>query len=155
MRDGEVVQLCTFFAGAYRYALDVMRVEEVLEPVPVTPVFGAPDFVEGVVRLRDSVLPVVALSVRMGTRPSPGRKPKFLIARVADRRVALRVDGLDGVARVSRGDLRPVPGLASPGASPYVLGVYGPDDAFTLLLNLKAVLRADPGGRPHAPHPQP
>ena len=49
--DG-IVQLCTFRVGTEDYAIDIMRVREIIPPQPVTPLPRAPAFVEGVFRLR-------------------------------------------------------------------------------------------------------
>ncbi len=151
--DRGLVQLCVVRIGAEAYALDLKRVDEIL-PVPaVTPLPRAPRFLEGVVRLRGEVLPVVDARKRLGVTgpPEPSLKPsgkprkteRLIVCRVGTRRVGLLVDAVTQVQRVARTALRPAPLAARPGEAPHVLGVTGEGARLTLLLDVKALLRED------------
>jgi len=142
MSDG---QLCAFWLGAQEYALDIMRVEEILNPQPSTPVPEAPDFVEGVLDLRGIILPVVDLRRRLGAGRAPSRaKPKLLVCRIGNRKIILRVDGVSEVVRVKREEIRPAPQLGPGAHGAYILGVWGPPLRLKLLIDLKALLRSGP-----------
>ncbi|MBZ4420030.1 chemotaxis protein CheW [Myxococcus sp. RHSTA-1-4] len=139
-----LVQLCAFFVGREEYVLDIMRVEEILPPQRVTPIPHAPSFVEGVLHLRGVILPVVDLRRRLQGEATPETpKTRLLVCRLGTRRVAVRVDRVAEVLRVRRGDIKPAPALVVAGRSPYVVGVCGPPDRLRLLLDLKALLRAE------------
>lgn len=150
--DDAPVQLCAFRVGTEDYAVDIMRVREILRPQPVTPVPRAPAFVEGVFRLRGEVIPVVDVRRRFGLPVEPPTpKTRFLLVNVAGRRLALVVDEVCEVLRLRRGDIRPAPELAAPGPR-FFLGVCGGDRApaggrrasgagrLRLLLDVKALL---------------
>ena len=148
------VQLCTFRIGGEDYALDIMRVREIIQPLPITPVPRAPAFVEGVVRLRGEVIPVVDVRKRFGLPPSPPtRKTKFLVVHVAGRRLGLVVDEICEVLRLRRDEIRPAPALVGLDAPRFFLGVCGGEAGpgpggrrgggagrLRLLLNVKALL---------------
>ncbi len=135
-----IVQLCVFLAGKEEFAVDLMRVEEILPLQRVTPVPGAPPFVEGVVNLRGRVIPVVDVRKRLRSGPPPPRfRPKLLICLVGLRRVGLLVDGVSEVLRLRRSALQPSPPLLAAGKTPHVVGVCGPPDRLRLLFNLKAL----------------
>ena len=139
-----LVQLCAFFVGNEEYVLDIMRVEEILPPQRVTPIPHAPAFVEGVLHLRGVILPVVDLRCRLQGQVTPETpKTRLLVCRLGTRRVAVRVDRVAEVLRVRRGDIKPAPALVVAGRSPFVVGVCGPPDRLRLLLDLKALLRAE------------
>ena len=133
------VQLCAFFVGATEYAIDIMRVDEILQPQSVTRVPEAPEWVEGVMNLRGHLVPVVDLKKRLGAKgDAPARlKPKWIVALVGRRRVALSVDGVSEVARVPKDALKPLPSMGTQDA---VVGAFGPPERVRLLLNIKAVL---------------
>jgi purine-binding chemotaxis protein CheW len=144
---GERVQLCTFRVGGEEYALDIMRVREIIPPLPVTTVPRAPSFVEGVARLRGDVLPVVDVRKRFGLAPTPPtRRTRFLVVMVGRRRIALVVDEVCEVLRVSRAELGPAPALVGQDAPPFFVGVCGGGDRrggagrIRLLLDVKALL---------------
>ena len=147
--EDAIVQLCTFRIGGEDYAIDVMRVREIIRPLPIKPVPRAPSFVEGVVRLRGEVIPVLDVRKRLGVAASaPTRKTRFLVVNVARRRFALVVDEVREVLRLPRDDIRPAPALGPPGGARFFLGVCGGDDSgparargpMRLLLNVKALL---------------
>lgn len=146
-----IVQLCTFRIGGEDYAIDVMRVREIIRPLPITPVPRAPSFVEGVMRLRGEVIPVLDVRKRLGVAASPPtRKTRFLVVNVAGRRFGLVVDEVREVLRLPRKEIRPAPALGTPGVARFFLGVCGGDEAvpvagrparpMRLLLNVKALL---------------
>jgi purine-binding chemotaxis protein CheW len=142
--EGPGVQLCAFHVGGEDYVIDIMRIEEILQPQTVTPVPRSPAFVEGVVNLRGVIVPVIDLRKRLNAGPArPRSKPKLLVCRLGRRRVGLRVDGVSAVVRVQRADIKPAPRLNQTGA-PTVIGVCGEPDRLKLLLNLRAVLEDGP-----------
>lgn len=153
-----LVQLCTFRVGGEHYALDIMRVREIVRPMPITPVPRAPPWVDGVIHLRGEVIPVVEVRSRFGLPASPaGPKTRFLIVRVAGRRIALVVDEVCEVLRLQRGEIRPAPPLVGLDAPRFFVGACGGDASaggrrgaasgrLRLLLNAKALLEpARPG----------
>ena len=144
-----LAQLCTFRIAGEDYALDIMRVREIIHPQPITPVPRAPAFVEGVFRLRGDVIPVIDVRKRFGLPATPAtRKSRFLVVNVAGRRIALIVDEVREVLRLPRSEIRPAPALGAPGGPRFFLGVCGGDRAASgragaalrLLLNVKALL---------------
>ncbi|WP_224370811.1 chemotaxis protein CheW [Hyalangium versicolor] len=139
-----IVQLCCFTVGKEEYVVDIMRVEEILPPQRVIPVPRAPSFVEGMLHLRGALLPVVDLRQRlMTTEAPPSPKTRLLVCLLGRRRLALRVDRVTEVMRVRRSDLKPAPALLSPGRTPFVVGVCGTMERPRLMLDLKALLRAE------------
>lgn len=157
-QDDDLVELFTFRVGGEDYALDIKRVREIIHPLPVTPVPRAPAFVEGVIQLRNEVLPVVDVRKRFGLPVQEGRRAKFLIVQVARCRVALVVDEVAEVVRVRRSDLRASPPMAGQGPR-FFLGVSGGEGSqavgsrrpaapsrIRLLLNVKALLEPEASG---------
>jgi purine-binding chemotaxis protein CheW len=141
-----LAQLCTFRIGGEDYAIDIMRVREIIHPLAITPVPRAPSFVEGVIRLRGDVIPVIDVRKRLALPATPAtRKSRFLVVNVAGRRIALVVDEVREVLRLPRSEIRPAPSLGAAGGPRFFLGVCGGDRgrggaALRLLLNVKALL---------------
>jgi purine-binding chemotaxis protein CheW len=148
--DDAIVQLCTFRIGGEDYAVDLMRVQEIIPPRPITPVPRAPAFLEGVTRIRGEVLPVLDVRKRLGVPPAAdARRVRFLVTSVARRRIALVVDEVCEVVRLPRREIRAAPALGDEGAPRFFLGVCGGDASqvgrrgagrLRLLLNVKALL---------------
>jgi purine-binding chemotaxis protein CheW len=151
------VQLCTFRVSGEDFAVDIMRVREVIPPAPLTSVPEAPRHVAGVFRLRGEVVPVVDLCRRLGLRPTePTRRAKYVVVKVAGRLLGLMVDEVCEVLRLPREELRPAPpaidatglrlflGVCDGERGPARGGRRGGAGRLRLLLNVKALL--DPSG---------
>jgi purine-binding chemotaxis protein CheW len=144
-----LVQLCAFRVGEQEYVVDLMRVEEILRPPPVTPLPRAPFYVEGVMHLRGAIIPVVNLR-RCLSVPLPataGRRERMLVCLLGRRRVALRVDAALEVMRLRRSELRPAPPLSAEAGVPFVVGVCGEAGRMRLLLDVKVLLRSEAAQR--------
>ncbi|MCC6332600.1 MAG: purine-binding chemotaxis protein CheW [Myxococcales bacterium] len=153
MTEPGLSQLCVLRVGAEEYVVDLSRVDEIL-PIPeVTPVPRAPGFVEGVVKLRGEVVPVVDVRKRLGVLPGQGQvltpsgKPRnrerLLVCRIGRRRVGFLVDAVTHVLKVPRASLRPAPLASGPGRQPHVLGVCGEAGQLKLLLDVKALVAGE------------
>jgi purine-binding chemotaxis protein CheW len=138
-------QLCCFAVGAQEYALDIMRIKEIVNPLPITVVPGAPAFVEGIVELRGAFLPVIDLRTRFGLAVTAAdRDSKYVIARVDGRQVGLVVDRVIEVRRVELAQVAPPPPLAvATGARPFFSGVVKWDERIVLIVDLDQVLTED------------
>lgn len=138
------VQLCVLEIGAESYVIDLKRVDEILPAQHPTPVPRAPAFLEGVVKLRGEVVPVVDVRKRLGvtpraatsTDPRVKRRERLVLCKLGRRRVGFLVDGVSRVMRVSRSELKPAPLTATPGQTPHVLGVCGEPGQLRLMLDL-------------------
>jgi purine-binding chemotaxis protein CheW len=112
------VQLVAFSAGESDFAIEIHRLKEVIQPVPITIVPRAPAFLDGVIDVRGAILPVIDLRRRFGLTPAPGAREKFLIVACdvglgPGRRLilALVVDRVRDPIRVPKSELRPAPPL--------------------------------------------
>lgn len=140
------VQLFAFFVGDEEYAIDIMRVDEILQPQRATPVPRAPAFVDGVINLRGAILPVIDLRRRLNAAPPRvRRKQKVMVCWLGRRRIALNVDGVTGVLRLKESDIKPPPPVVRAGRRPCIVGVTGAADRLRLLLDLKAALSEEEG----------
>jgi purine-binding chemotaxis protein CheW len=141
--DDDIVQLAAFRVGDEEYVVDIMRVREIIRPPPVTQVRKGPKYVEGVISLRGSVIPIVDLRRRfeIGSAELPQRR--IIIMIVEGRALGLMVDAVTEVVRVPRSSIRPAPGLLERNQAPYFLGVCHFRGRTLILLNVRNILATD------------
>jgi purine-binding chemotaxis protein CheW len=134
------IQLATFVVGTETYALDIMRIKEIINPLRITPVPRAPAFIEGVVELRGAILPVVDLRKRFDLPAPPAvRATKYVIVAIEGRIVGLVVDSVGEVLRLPRGDVRPPPTLVE-GSQAYFTGVCHHGGRIIMVLDIDRIL---------------
>jgi len=142
-RSDELVQLAAFSIGAEEYAIDIMRIKEIIHPLKITRVPKAPAFVEGVVELRGAILPVVDLRKRFDVPdPQIGRATKYIIVSLGGRILGLIVDGVSEVLRVPRKEIKPPPELGwSTNLTPaFFSGVCHVGERIIMILDLDEIL---------------
>lgn len=140
----ELVQLVAFGVGTGGYALDIMRIKEIINPVPVTPVPKAPPFIEGVVELRGAILPIIDVRKRFDLPATPAtRSTKYLIVAVEVGEVrmivGLVVDRVSEPLRVPKGEILPAPQL-SVAERAFFTGVVQHHGQMLMVLDVDALL---------------
>ncbi len=131
----------TFRIARETYALDVLRVREVLRSAEVVPVPGAPDSVLGVINLRGSIVPVVDARHRLGLEPAPPDTPsRVLIMESGWQAVGLRVDSVADVTNVTPDECEAPPPMGHGEQSRCLRGVVRRDDEFMILVDVDDLL---------------
>ena len=131
----------SFFLDEEKYAIEILRVREILSMVPVTPVPGMSDCVEGVINLRGRIVPVVDLRARFGM---PGIEPDpdtCIIVVEADSRgqtvhVGCVVDRVHEVMSIQGSQIE-TPPKGSRLHAEYVLGLAKIGDSVLVLLDIE------------------
>jgi purine-binding chemotaxis protein CheW len=147
--DGERAQSYVIFRlGGEGYALEVMRVQEVLDVKSLTQVPGGPRSLRGVLNLRGHVVPVYDLRVpfELPIDPNPGRAPSVLMVESnAGNEVhvtGLLVDRVSDVLEFSPEEIQAAPQLGLGRSTPFVRGLIRHQDGFLLVLDVDRVFTA-------------
>ena len=139
--DIQEIKLVCFRLGADIYALDIMRVREIIKPMHLAGLPEAPSFVEGVINLRGSIIPVVDLRKRFGLpERADGGECRLLITVVARQPLGLVVDAVTEVVSIPVRELRPPPAVVKVAGYRYLIGVCLVHDSMVMLVNLDAIL---------------
>lgn len=133
------VEILVFGVGEQRYGVNVAKVREVhtIERTTYLPRF--PEAVNGVIRIRDAVVPTVDLHQYLwGTCHSGDRcQERHLLLEFNDRLIAFRVGAVDRVHRVSWQAILPVPrglGLDVP-----MTGMMLLDEGIIMILDFESI----------------
>ena len=111
----EDMQVVIFRLGAEEFGVPIMSVQEIVRvPDGLTRVPKAPEFVEGVINLRGTVLPVVDQRTRLGL-PQIERndRQRIMVYLLGNLRTGFIVDSVAEVLRIPRQHIAPAPDLSS------------------------------------------
>jgi len=135
------IQVACLKMGDGLYAVDIMRIKEIIRVPKLSPLPRSLPFVEGVINLRGSVIPVLDLRKRFGLPPAENLEAsRLLILSVAGQPLALIVDEVTEMISVAVRDLKPPPrGVRAVGGE-YMVGVALVQEVPVMLLNIDALL---------------
>lgn len=143
--DASGKNMVGFMVGDTHYAVDILRVREIVNPLPVVAVPHTPPHVVGVADHRGQTIPVVDLHVRFGLPAADlSRRSKWIIADVAGVDAGLWVDSVTSVFGIASGEVRPPPDLAVTAAARFIAGVTLFEGSLVFLLDLDRIGTDEP-----------
>ena len=130
----------TFFLDDEEYGFEILKVQEIIGMMSVTPVPRTPSFVKGVINLRGKVMPIIDLRLKFAM-PAVAQTEETCIIVVRVRGVAMGivVDKVSEVLDIATGDID----VLSCGAAvntDYILGIGKAASKVTVLLDVDKVL---------------
>jgi purine-binding chemotaxis protein CheW len=135
-------EVLSFALGGEEYAIDILRIREILKHRPATEVPRAPAFILGVIAVRGQIIPVMdlRLRVRVAVAP-PGKESRILVVTHAGEPYGLLVDAVHQVVRMREEEVEPPPALLGGPAAEFIAGIGRPrPDRMLILLNLATLL---------------
>ena len=141
----ETLQLVSFTLGDEEYAVDILKVREIIRVPNITRVPHAPSFVEGVINLRGKVIPVIDLRKRFGLETGSHTKGTRIVVLELERLIGMIVDGVSQVLRLSADNVEPPPPIVSGISAEYLKGVGKIDERLLILLDVEKILTMDEG----------
>lgn len=139
------LQLAGFLMGDNLFAVDIMRIKEIVIPQKLAGFPLQNSTLDGMINLRGQVIPVMNLRARFGLPPRPGGPGKLMIVSVAGRQVALAVDDLDEVVTVPVRHLTPPPDMVEGIGAEFLVAVCLCNERLYLVLDIDTLFA--PSGR--------
>ncbi len=102
------VRLAAFRVGDRLFGADIAQVATIVRMVEIIPVPMAPPFVEGIVNVRGTVVPVVSLGRLFGLKPQNPILRRRIIVGGGAARIALIVDAVSNLYTIEADRIQPV-----------------------------------------------
>jgi len=146
--NGSFVQFLTFQLAGEEYGVDILRVQEIRGWTPVTCIPNLPAYVEGVLNLRGTVVPIIDLRARFGLEKIEyGANTVIIVLKImlgeVGRTVGLIVDGVSDVRNVNADQLKPAPDLGDAVNVEFLKGMAAIEDRMVILLDVDKLLEGD------------
>lgn len=140
-------QYLTFILADEEYGVDILRVQEIKGWDKVTPIPNTPDYVQGVINLRGTIVPVVDLRQRFGMpRLEYGPTTVVIVLKVLgegrDRTMGIIVDAVSDVYDVDPGEMKPAPDLGVSTGADWVQGLATVGEKMVIVLDIDQMLLA-------------
>jgi len=134
------LEIVEFEVAANKFGINVIKVKEIIQPIPVTFIPHAHPHVEGIVQLRGEVLPVVDMQKVLGVpTQSYGEQQKYIVAEFNKQKVVFHVDNVTKIHRISWDQIEKPSDMYQGGGS-QVIGVIKREDVMLLLLDFERIM---------------
>lgn len=142
--DQGVLQVVGFRVADEDFAVDILEIVGIERLDAVRQLPKMPSFVEGVMRIRDEIVPLVKLRTRFGFAEAVhDERARVLVVEIGEDTVGFIVDAVSAVRRFGRSQVEPAPPLALSEDSRFVRGVLRAGREMLVLLDPFALLREE------------
>ncbi|KHF40468.1 chemotaxis protein [Halalkalibacter okhensis] len=134
------LEIVMFQVGNSTFGINVLKVREIINPLPITDTPNNHEHVEGVIRLRQEVIPVVDLAKVLNIPKSEQpEQDKFIISELNKMKVAFHVHSVSRIHRISWEQIEK-PSDLSQGNLGHTIGIVKMDDMMALLLDYEKIV---------------
>jgi purine-binding chemotaxis protein CheW len=136
--DNPMIQLVGFRLDNEDYAIAITKIQEIILMKPITRIPQVPDFIEGLINLRGSVIPIVNLRKRFGLLPREvDDETRTIVVNIHDKTVGCVVDAVTEVRRINRDQIQPPPLSVLAISHQYISGLARLDDRLLIILDIE------------------
>ena len=139
--DRETRQFVGFRLDREEYAIPITTIQEIIVMKPITRIPQVPAFIEGLINLRGSVLPVINLRRLFGMAPRDfDDETRTVIVSVDGRTLGYVVDEVTQVMRLGPDQIQPAPVSVAALAKRHLAGLARLDERLLIILDIEKLL---------------
>jgi purine-binding chemotaxis protein CheW len=146
-KDEENVQrhrYLSFFVENEQYGIEISHINEIIAMMKITSVPRTPDFVEGVINLRGSIIPIVDIRSKFGlARKEHDMNTAIIINEVSGVNIGFVVDRVEDVLTFDEKDLGEPPKFGSHIDTSFIQSVAEVGSDVILILDMEKIFEDD------------
>jgi purine-binding chemotaxis protein CheW len=143
-RDSTTYQFVGFRLDGEDYAIAITKIQEIIVMKPITRIPQMPAFIEGLINLRGSVIPIINLRTLFGL---PVRElddeTRTIIVNVGDRTIGYIVDEVTQVMRIAGEQIQPAPVTITAVSKQHIAGLARLEDRLLIILEIDRLLKPE------------
>ena len=141
--DPRTCKYLTFFLASEEYGVEILKVQEIIGRMPITPVPLTSKYILGVINLRGKIHPIMDLKVKLGMDQSQiTDETCIIVIKTASLMMGVLVDKVSEVVNVASGDIEDTPSFGADVDTEYLLGVGKTGGRVRLLLDIEKIITA-------------
>jgi purine-binding chemotaxis protein CheW len=141
--DSRAGKYLTFFLAKEEYGVEILKVQEIIGMMPITPVPLTSRYIMGVINLRGKIHPIMDLKVKFGMEETKVTDETCIIViKTSSLMMGIIVDRVSEVVNLKAGDIENTPSFGADVNPEYLLGVGKSGGRVKLLLDIEKVLNS-------------
>jgi purine-binding chemotaxis protein CheW len=139
--DPRAGKYLTFFLASEEYGVEILKVQEIIGRMPITPVPLTSKYFLGVINLRGKIHPIMDLKIKFGMDPSEiTDETCIIVIKTSSLMMGILVDKVSEVVNVASEDIEDTPSFGADVNPEYLLGVGKTGGRVRLLLDIEKVI---------------
>lgn len=135
------IQLVSFRLAEEEYGIEINKVREIILVGEITEVPQTPAYVNGLINLRSSVIPIVDLKLRFGLPEAPlTDETRIVVVNVRGKTIGIIVDAVSEVLRITQSEISAPPPTVAGLGQEYLTGLANLSDRLLILLDIEKIL---------------
>lgn len=136
--SSSIIQLVSFELDKEEYGVDVLSVREIIRLPAITKMPNTPNYVEGIINLRGTVVPIISLRRRFSLMDAElDRRSRILVMEAGGALTGFIVDAVAEVIRISSTEIQPPPAVTfGNAAQEAITGVVNHAERLLIVLDL-------------------
>jgi purine-binding chemotaxis protein CheW len=131
----------TFFLADEEYGIEILKVQEIIGMMNITPVPRTPAFIRGVINLRGKVITVVDLRVKFDMESKEQTEETcIIVVQTSGIQIGCVVDKVSEVLDIPDEEIEEAPSFGTDVNTEYILGIGKSQEKVKLLLDIDKVL---------------
>lgn len=137
-------QIVVFKLGDEDYGIEIGQVREIIPRRAITTMPRQPPYVEGVINMRGTIIPVINLKKRFGLQGDASKHSHAIIVESEGGLVGMLVDAVSEVIRVPADQIHPTPSVAMGVDSEHLRGICRLGERLLIYLDVERIVKATP-----------
>lgn len=139
--NGKSGKFLTFFLAGEEYGIEILKVQEIIGMMTITPVPRTPHFIRGVINLRGKVITVVDLRLKFEMEPKEQTEETcIIVVQTGGIQIGCVVDKVSEVLDINEREIEEAPSFGADVNTDYILGIGKSQGKVKLLLDIDKVL---------------
>jgi len=131
-----------FTVAGEEFGIKLDRVVEIIKPKKATSLLRVPAFIDGVINLRGTIIPVMDMRKRFNVKPSSS-KERIIITKLRGEKIGLIVDTVKEIVSIDKKQIAPTPSIFKGLRPEYLNGIGKVADRLIVILNLDSLLTSE------------
>jgi purine-binding chemotaxis protein CheW len=138
INEKSIEQYIVFELLEQKFAVSIKNSREIIEIDHFTEVPESPDYIEGIIKLRDEIIPIINLNKKLNIEDE-NTKNKVIISIVKEKLLGFLVNEVSEIVEVSAIDILNVPDTAQNIKKKYLAGVIEREEELITMLKVNCI----------------
>ena len=134
-------KILTVMVGGQQFGIQLLDTKEIIGVMEVEPIPHTPSFMLGMINLRDKIIPVIDLRIKLGFTPQPPTKENcIVIIEIHGHLTGALVDSLVGVTTLKPEEFDDHPNLGNSIRADFIAGISFKEQGMVFILDMDKIL---------------